>query len=151
MPRQLTASFTLDELVSSQTATRKGLDNTPGPSVLATIEQVLAPGLQRIRDALGVPVLVSSGYRAPAVNSAVGGSRTSQHCTGNAADFTAPAFGSPLDVCRRLVELRERIGYDQLIYEGTWVHVSFVRGTPRGQVLTAHFGKGGVTYSPGLA
>lgn len=150
MSERLTPSFTLAEFLASQTATRKGISNTPDAGSLNTIRTVLAPGMQRIRDLLGVPLFITSGYRSPSLNRAVGGSRTSQHVTGNAADFNAPGFGSPLEICRFLDKHRAQIGFDQLIEEGTWVHVSFVAGTPRGQVLTAYFEGGSVRYEAGL-
>lgn len=150
MSERLTQSFSLDEFLASQTATRKGISNTPDAGSLNTIRTVLAPGLQRVRDLLGVPMFITSGYRSPTLNRSVGGSRTSQHVTGNAADFYAPGFGSPLEICRFLNQHRAQIGFDQLIEEGTWVHISFVAGAPRGQVLTAYFEGGGVRYVPGL-
>lgn len=150
MSERLTPSFTLAEFLASQTATRKGISNTPDAGSLNTLRTVLAPGMQRVRDLLGVPLFISSGYRSPSLNSAVGGSRTSQHVTGNAADFYAPGFGSPLEICRFLERHQAQIGFDQLIEEGTWVHISFVTGAPRGQVLTAIFEQGGVRYAPGL-
>ena len=141
--------FTLDELLASQTAARQHLDNTPPPEALENITHLLAPGLQRVRELLRCPVLVSSGYRSPAVNRAVGGAKDSQHMRGQAADFTAPRFGSPLQVARVIAAHAGEIRFDQLIMEGTWVHVSFA-GEPRGQVLTAHFGAGWVHYTEGL-
>jgi len=150
MSERLTQSFTLDEFLGSQTAIRRGIPNTPDAASLATIRQVLAPGMQRVRDLLDVPIFITSGYRSPVLNRAVGGSRTSQHVSGNAADFQAPGFGTPLEVCRFLLDNQALIGFDQLIEEGTWVHISFVSGAPRGQVLTAYFENGGVRYEQGL-
>lgn len=150
MSDQLTASFTLAEFVSSDTAIRKGLDNTPTPEARAAIRTCTAPGMQRIRDLLGVPVFITSGYRSQAVNQAVGGVATSQHTTGNACDFKAPAFGSPLEIARKLAANKAAIGFDQLIQEGDWVHVSFVPSGARGQVLTAYFRGGKATYLAGL-
>lgn len=144
-------SFHLDEFLHSQTAQRKGISNAPTPAHLENITRLLAPGMQRVRDLLRVPVLISSGYRSLALNRAVGGSATSQHCEGLAADFTAPAFGSPRRICEHILANASEIRFDQLIYEGTWVHISFVAAAPRHEVLTAHFGGGRVTYSRGLA
>lgn len=85
------------------------------------------------------------------MNRAVGGSKSSQHVQGLAADFKCPAFGTPLTIARHLVQHSTQVRFDQLIQEGSWVHISFVAGRPRGSVLTAHFGASGVTYSAGLA
>lgn len=85
------------------------------------------------------PILISSWYRSRGVNIAVGSSMSSQHTTGEAVDFIAPKFGSPLAVCQRLEKYKETLKFDQLIYEHTWVHISFVANPdvkPRMQVLT---------------
>lgn len=144
---RLTKNFNLSEFVVSQTAIRKGIKNEPNASDLANIRNHLAPGLQKVRDLLGFPMVISSAFRSPMVNAAVGGSRTSQHMVGLAADFTAPQFGTPLEICRAIV--KAGIDFDQLIFEGTWVHISF-NAKPRRSVLTAHFDHGGVRYTPGL-
>ena len=142
----LTDHFTLEELTASQTASRRGLDNTPPSDILPHLI-VLAQGLERVRALLGKPMLVSSGYRAPAVNEAVGGSSHSAHCLGYAADFICPAFGTPRDVA---VAVRDSgIPFDQIIMEGTWVHLSFDPKMRR-QALTAHFGGGSATYTEGI-
>lgn len=120
---RLSTHFTLAELTASATARQLGLDNRPGPVTLRNL-RTLAAGLERVRAILGgVPIRVSSGYRAPAVNAAVGGSPTSGHILGLAADFTAPAFGGPLAICRALVA--SDLAFDQVLEEGTWVHLSF--------------------------
>jgi hypothetical protein len=151
MQTRITPSFTLGEFLRSETGTRRGLDNTPPAEPLATLLHVLIPGMQRIRDELDSPVQILSGYRSPAVNTAVGGSRNSQHMAGQAADFVAPGFGSPRAVARHLFPRLQALGIDRLIYEGTWVHVSFVASQPRHEALTAHFVVGGeVTYSRGI-
>lgn len=145
---RLTKNFNLSEFVVSQTAARKGLKNEPGAADLANIRNFLAPGLQKVRDLVGSPIVITSAYRSPMVNAAIGGSRTSQHMVGLAADFTAPQFGTPLDICRAIV--KSGIDFDQLIMEGgQWVHVSF-NAKPRKSVLTAHFEHGGVRYTQGL-
>ncbi|OGT54233.1 MAG: peptidase M15 [Gammaproteobacteria bacterium RIFCSPHIGHO2_12_FULL_63_22] len=146
---QLSQHFTLDELTRSDYAIRHGIDNTPSAEVLANIG-MLAAGLEGVRAVLAVPVHVSSGYRCAKLNSAIGGSKSSAHMQGLAADFTCPQFGTPADVARVLVESKLRIGFDQLILEGRWVHVSF-SDEPRYEVLTAHFGNGPTTYTKGIA
>ena len=144
---QLTRNFHLSEFLSSDMAVRAGIDNTPPAVELGNIRGFLAPGMQRVRDLLGSPVLVSSGYRSPALNAAVRGSKTSQHMHGLAADFTCPGFGSPLQVARAL--LASAVEFDQLIQEGQWVHISFT-ARPRRVVLTAVFSAAGVSYRTGL-
>lgn len=146
---RLSPHFALSELVRSETAVRRGLSNMPPADVLRNMRAVLAPGLERVRAALGVPLQITSGYRSPIVNAAVGGAKTSQHLKGLAADFVAPQFGSPRAVARYLAEHMSEIRADQVIQEGQWVHVSFVASAPRGEALTAHFSASGVTYSRG--
>ena len=124
---QLTQHFTLAELTKSSTAERLGLDNTPPPEVLPALTRT-AEMLERIRSSLGVPVTVTSGYRAWAVNKAVGGVTTSDHAQGRAADIVAPRYGPPLQIARALAPLVDVLGIGQLIYERfgstSWVHVS---------------------------
>jgi hypothetical protein len=148
----LQGHFRLSEFLRSDTAVRHGLENTPSATHLANIRNILAPGMQRVRDALAVPVFITSGYRSAEVNAAVRGSSSSQHCAGLAADFIAPAFGTPRSISRYLMERSGDIRFDQLIFEGGWVHISFTATAPRCSVLTAHFTRGGgVSYTPGLA
>jgi len=145
----LTPHFTLEELLHSQTAVRMGIDNTPTDGIVQALT-VTAQGLERIRALLGVPMIISSGYRCPALNAAERGARNSQHMLGQAADFIAPMAGEPIIVAKIIAAHAQDIGFDQLIQEGTWVHVSFIVGEPRREVLTAHFANGSVTYSEGL-
>lgn len=145
----VTANFRLSEFLTSETATRLGLDNTPPADVLANLRNVLLPGMQAVRDILGKPVYIMSGYRSPEVNAAVRGARTSQHVSGHAADFRSPEFGPPSAVTAELVRHIKTLKFDQLIYEGSWVHISF-SSRPRNQVLTAHFTPAGVSYTRGL-
>lgn len=129
----LSPHFTLEELTLSETAERLGLDNVPPPAVLETLKRT-AMGLESVRVRLGgAPILVSSGYRAPAVNRAVGGSPNSQHMRGQAVDFIAPRFGTPRAIVDALAE--SDVPYDQCILEfGRWVHISF-SDAPRRQAL----------------
>ena len=130
----LSPHFSLTELTHSQTASRRGIDNKPTETALMNMRNLLCPGLEQIREVLGKPILISSAYRGPALNSAVGGSKNSQHMYGLAADFTCPSYGPPLAVAQ-LVK-KSGIDFDQLIYEfDSWVHVSF-SSNPRRQVLT---------------
>ena len=107
-------NFWLSELLHSEAATRLGLDNWPDAASLGNLRNLAGPGIQRVRDLLGVPVIISSGYRGPALNRHIGGSTTSQHMQGLAIDFTAPAFGTPRKVCQRIME--------QVAEGRFWVH-----------------------------
>ena len=147
---RVTRDFSLGEFIVSDTAARLGIDNTPSAPVEATLRNVLIPAMQQVRDLLGVPVIIKSGFRCLTLNRALRSPDTSQHVDGHAADFVAPAFGTPRRVAERLVSELARIRFDQLIWEGGWVHISF-SPRPRSQVLTAHFREGGVSYTPGLS
>ena len=119
--------FSIKELTKSATAARKGIKNDPSiqevKSLTALIEQVLDP----LREAYGKPIIVSSGYRCPKLNAAVGGSASSQHVKGEAADIRSVA-DTP-EENKKLFDLIVKLGlpYDQLIneYNYDWVHVSF--------------------------
>lgn len=130
---QLTPHFTLAELTHSTTATRLAMDNTPPKAIMASL-QTTAEMLERIRATLGVPLIVTSGYRSPAVNRAVGGVSSSDHIFGQAADFVAPSYGTPYLIASLLAPLVSTLGIEQLILEGVrgkhWIHVS-TRRPPR--------------------
>lgn len=139
---QLSPSFTLAEL----TATATGLPNVPTPRqvdrlrhLAACLEKVKAGPLQ------GMPVIVSSGFRSDAVNKAVGGSPTSDHRNGDAADIKCPKFGTPLQVAQAIV--KAGIEFDQLILEPTWVHFG-VGPRMRGEKLTKR--RGSNVYEKGI-
>lgn len=142
---QLSANFSLEQLTASETALARGIDNTPPPDIVDNLRQ-LAAGLEQAQQVLGYPLSISSGYRSPALNVAVGGAEKSQHCTGLAADFTCPEFGTPLDIAAALRDSGLR--FDQCILEfGRWVHLSF-SSEPRVRLLTIHDPKEG--YLVGL-
>lgn len=110
----------------------------------------VATRMEMVRALLGNnPIKVNSWYRSESVNAAVGGSKKSQHLHGEAVDFTCAGYGTPYQVCQKLSRHKQILGIDQLIYEGTWVHVSFVRPprVPRLEVLTYMKDK---SYSNGL-
>lgn len=144
---QLSEHFSLAEMVLSQEASRKGIDNTPTPEIIAALTATCQQA-EAVRGLLGVPMLVSSGYRSPALNAAIGGTINSAHCLGYAMDFICPAFGTPLDICRKIQAAGTRV--DQCIQEGDWCHISFAP-TYRQEFLTAKFDVSGkATYSQGL-
>lgn len=134
---QLSKYFTLEEVVASQTAARKGLDNTPPEDVLTNLA-LTCHAADAVREFLGAPMSVSSGYRSPAVNAAVGGSQRSAHTKGYALDFIAPKFGTPEEIVRAIAG--SKIDYDQIIHEGTWVHVSFAPAMRRDTLVALNGG-----------
>lgn len=132
---KISPHFELTEFTSSQTAERLGIDNTPSASIIENLRRV-ANWLEGVRILLGVPIHISSGFRCLALNRAVGSKDTSQHIRGEAADFTAPSFGSPRHVIDRILDAG--MEYDQLILEFPphgWVHVSVTLGGNRRQAL----------------
>ena len=120
----LSPNFSLYEFTESQTAARLGLDNDPPAEMYETLKAT-ARCMEDIRDLLGgKPILVSSAYRSPEVNKAVGGSANSQHTKGEAVDFTCPKFGTPRDIVAKIKD--SPLLWDQLILEfDRWVHISF--------------------------
>lgn len=142
----LTKNFTLAELLASQVAASKKIDNTPTPAIIANLTR-LAALLEQVRALVGAPVSVSSGYRSPALNKAVGGAANSAHVQGLAADIGTPQLSA-----KALAQLIQKsdLAFDQLIYENTWVHIGLSAGAPRRQVLTAKFAGGGVSYVAGI-
>ena len=148
---RLSPHFSLDEFTRSQTASRRGIDNRvePGSTIHTHLTALCRLLLQPIRDGLG-PVHITSGYRSPNLNAAIGGSSTSQHADGLAADIVVSGY-SPLEVCRWVV--RNNLPYDQLIHEfGRWVHLSIAAAgdARRGEQLTAYKAEGKTVYSPGI-
>ena len=126
---KLSPNFSLEELTFSQVASRRGMDNTPSDKVKDNLER-LAFFLEQVRKVFNKPFLINSGYRSREVNESVGGSKTSQHCEGCAADFNVKGM-SPNAVVRAIVDAN--IPYDQVILEfDSWVHISVptVKGSP---------------------
>lgn len=146
---QLTKNFSLAELTVSSMADRQGLDNTPDTKTLNNLTNLCATILQPIRTKLGKGLVISSGFRAPLVNTAVGGSKTSAHRYGHAADLVCPSYkeGSVKELCIYFEDFLKKnaIKFDQLIYEfGSdtqptkgWLHIGIKSSTglQRGQLL----------------
>jgi zinc D-Ala-D-Ala carboxypeptidase len=136
---QLTPNFSLEEMTDSQTAARKGIPNVPplGSPERANLQR-MAEVMERVRAILGDhPILISSGYRSPQVNTAIGGSKSSAHMSGLAVDFSCPGFGTPLQICRELKPVMDALAIDQLIHEyDTWVHLGLSATKPRYMALT---------------
>ncbi|MBX9738072.1 MAG: hypothetical protein K2X32_14210 [Phycisphaerales bacterium] len=130
---RLSPNFTLAELTLSATANARGWENVPPPEVMEAL-RVTAQGMEQVRTLLSeiigrpAPIFITSGYRSPRLNSAIGGSKTSQHVRGEAVDFRAPEYGSPAQIVAAVK--RSKIEFDQLINEAArngarWVHISF--------------------------
>lgn len=144
----LSEHFTLDEATESTTAIRRGIINQPTTLQIENM-RFAAEGMELVRDLLGFPVKVNSWFRCPELNIAIGGAGKSAHMDGYAIDFTCPPFGDPLSICRAIQA--SDIRFDKLIFEGTWVYISF-HPDLRGAIMTAHFRAGQpTTYTEGLA
>ena len=134
-PKRLSRHITLAGLTRSAVARQQGIDNMPPPEALGNL-RMLARGLDEVRRLLGRRLHITSGYRCPELNAAVGGAPASQHTEGLAADFECRAFGTPLEIVAAIQ--RSPIVFDQCILEfGRWVHISF-SATPRRRVLTIY-------------
>ncbi len=149
---KLTENFSLLELTKSQTAERKGIDNTPSPEHQENLKLLCESILQPVRDHFGKVVTISSGYRSPELCTAIGSKITSQHAKGQAADFEI--FGVSNKALADYIN--SELYYDQLILEywkesdpnSGWVHCSFSAGNNRKQYLRAYKENGKTKYEP---
>ena len=149
---KLSKNLSLAEVTKSNTAKRLGIDNTPDDWATENLRKVAEHVFQPLRDAFGCPIYVSSGYRSNELNTAIGGSRRSQHVEGRALDLDADVFGrcTNSEIFRWILN---NVTFDQLIWEfgdddnPDWVHVSFVYdGVNRGRCLKACRDDEGKTY-----
>jgi len=149
---KLSKNFSLSELTKSQTAERKGIDNTPSAEHQENLKLLCAAILQPVRDHFSKVVTISSGYRSPELCTAIGSKITSQHAKGQAADFEI--FGVSNKALADYID--ETLHYDQLILEywkesdpnSGWVHCSFSEGNNRKQYLRAYKEDGKTKYEP---
>mgnify|MGYP003651786309 FL=1 len=146
----LTKNFSLNELTKSQTAERKGIDNTPSAEHQDNLKSLCTHVLQPIRDHFSRVVSVSSGYRSPELCTAIGSKTTSQHAKGQAADFEIFGVSN-----KELADyINEELEYDQLILEywkesdpnSGWVHCSYSKNDNRKQYLKAFKINGATKY-----
>jgi hypothetical protein len=150
----LSANFSLKELTKSDTATRLGIDNTPDEEALDNLKTLCDKVLQPVREHFGKSVTVNSGYRSPESNAAVGGSKTSDHCKGMAADIEIAGVANA-DLAQWIMD---NLDYTQLILEfytkgipdSGWVHVSYDPNNLKKQELTAVKVAGKTQYLQGL-
>lgn len=126
--------FTIEEMTKSSTATAKHIDNTPNQTAIDNLTKLIEIVLDPLREWYGKPIRVNSGFRCEALNEAVGGSDTSQHRLGEAADITV---GTKKDNKKLFEYIKDNLPFDQLINESnfSWVHVSYREGRLRKQVL----------------
>lgn len=151
---KLTENFSLEEMIKSETAMRRDMDNTPGDAEIANLKTLAEKVLQPVRNHYGKGVKVNSGFRHPEVNAAVGGSKTSDHCKGQAADIEIPGVANA-DLAQWIVD---NLDFTQVILEfytpgipdSGWVHVSYNSADLKKQVLTAMKENGKTVYKPGL-
>ena len=141
---KLSEHLDLSEVIRSESAKRKGITNMPTEAHIANFKLLAEKVFQPIREHFRCPIHISSGYRSKELNAAIGGSLTSQHCSGEAIDIDMD--GTPNGVTNRMVfdYIKDNLDFDQLIYEfgdsnnPDWVHVSYESsGKQRKQVLKA--------------
>ncbi|MFB2539060.1 D-Ala-D-Ala carboxypeptidase family metallohydrolase [Acinetobacter sp. c3-l95] len=158
-PDQITPNFTLSELIHSDVATARHIDNTPNAEHQQNLIQSTIQLFQPMRELLGQAVKVNSGYRSFSLNRAVNGSQTSAHSVGYAIDFVCPKFGTTRQIVDFLAKELPKQGilFDQIILEfpdtpNSWVHIGYKnrQGRQRGQILTAKKIKGKTVYLQGI-
>lgn len=141
--------FRFGELIRSQTATRNGIDNIPGPKEYASLVALCENVMEPVRAIYGVPLTVTSGFRCLRVNAIIGSSARSQHTKGEAIDFEPPAAVSLHELWRRIV--LSDILFDQCILEfppGGWIHISHATtGPQRGKITVARKIDGKTKYT----
>jgi hypothetical protein len=150
---QLSKNLALAEVMRSETAKRKGISNMPTPEHIENFKKLAENVFQPIREHFGVPIHLSSGYRSAALNKAVGGASSSQHCKGEAIDIDMD--GTTVTNKQIFEFVRDNVNFDQMIWEfGTdtnpdWVHVSYNSdGAQRKQILKAVKAGGTTKYLP---
>jgi zinc D-Ala-D-Ala carboxypeptidase len=150
---QLSKNLALAEVIRSETAKRKGINNMPTPEHIENFKKLAEKIFQPIREHFGVPIHISSGYRSKELNTAIGGSLTSQHCQGEAIDIDMD--GTSITNKQIFDFIKDNLDFDQMIWEfGTetnpdWVHVSYEStGKQRKQILKAVKQGGRTKYLP---
>jgi hypothetical protein len=150
---QISKHLSLAEVSRSETAKRKGISNTPSGEHLENFKKLAENIFEPIREHFAVPIHISSGYRSKELNSAIGGSLSSQHCQGEAIDIDMD--GTSITNAQIFNYIKSNLNFDQLIWEfGTdsnpdWVHVSYEStGKQRKQILKAVKSGGKTSYLP---
>lgn len=152
---KLSEHLDLSEVVRSESAKRKGISNMPTPEHIENFKLLAEKVFEPIRVHFRCPIHISSGYRSKELNACIGGSATSQHCSGEAIDIDMD--GTPNGVTNKMVFdfIKDNLVFDQLIYEfgddsnPDWVHVSYEStGKQRKQILRATKHNGATSYNP---
>jgi len=150
---QLSTNLLLAEVTRSETAKRRGISNMPTAEHIENFKKLAANIFQPIREHFGKPIIISSGYRSAELNKAIGGSLSSQHCSGEAIDIDMD--GTDITNAQIFNYIKDNLNFDQMIWEfGTdanpdWVHVSFAANrSQRKQILVAKKVNGKTTYTP---
>jgi len=144
----------LSELVNSNTAKRNGIDNTPSEGVIANLKELAEHIFEPIRNDFKCPIYISSGYRSIKLNEMIGGDGKSQHCKGYAIDIDMDNSGSGVTNKMIFDHIKTNLDFDQLIWEfgnssnPGWVHVSYVKGKNRKQILRGKKENGDTIYDP---
>lgn len=144
---RLSKNFTLEEFLVSQTAVRHGIDMTPPPDVLENLQRLVTDCLQPLRDEVGAGIFISSGFRPLELNTRIGGSKTSAHMRGDAADLKVTRQ-LPFETSELIVVMG--LPFDQVIHEfGVWVHWG-MGDILRSEQLTAYKKDGKTRYVKGI-
>ena len=151
---RLSKNFTVSEITRSNTAKRKGIDNSPTDKHLKSLQLMITHLIQPIRDELG-PIRVTSGYRSPKVNRAVGGSRKSQHCKGEALDLQFWRDGKMINKEIYDFVINSDLKFDQMIneFDFSWIHLSYNHTRNKNVILEAFTDEDGDTayrYAPDI-
>lgn len=142
---QFTPHFKLSEFVSSETAEKQGIENNPSPEAVENLRLLSVHTLEPLREALGLPIVITSGYRCKALNDLIAHhSQRSQHMEGRAADFyvNGSSHRELLIEAFRTIITRPEIDYDQLIIYPTFIHVSFVSHSDNRHKIMSANGQG---------
>ena len=152
---QISKHLSLAEVSRSETAKRRGINNTPSGEHLENFKKLAENVFEKVRENFGVPIHISSGYRSKELNKAIGGSATSQHCSGEAIDIDMDGSAHGVTNAQVFNYIKDNLEFDQLIWEfgsdtnPDWVHVSYEStGKQRKQILKAVKSKGKTVYIP---
>jgi hypothetical protein len=150
---QISKHLSLAEVSRSETAKRRGINNTPSGEHLENFKMLAENVFEKIREHFGVPIHISSGYRSKELNKAIGGSATSQHCSGEAIDIDMDGSANGITNAQVFNFIKDNLQFDQLIWEfgsdtnPDWVHVSYEStGKQRNQILKAVKSGGKTAY-----